>query len=287
MTTLNIIGGGRVGKTLGLLWAQTTLADVQSVLCRSQESADMAVKIVGAGTATSSWSEMKPADIHLLATPDDALVQTVRRLSESVDLSRSVVFHTSGWMSSENLSAAKENGAAVASVHPIKGFADPVTAAASFEGTRCGIEGEQAALKVLRPLFQSIGAELIEVDSAVKPLYHVATIIGCNYVVALTSLAQQSLVAAGIKPNQAMDMLIPLLRGTVNNLEKLGPTAALTGPISRGDATTVAAHLAALGAWNPRVADTYADLATHTIDIAAEQGTPAEALQRIADALKK
>jgi predicted short-subunit dehydrogenase-like oxidoreductase (DUF2520 family) len=286
MKTLNIIGGGRVGKTLGLLWRQNGLAEVQQVFCRSTPAAVDAVGTIGAGEPTASWDDLVPAGVHLLSVPDDALPATVQRLAETIDLNGAVVFHTSGWMSSDYLDVARQHGAAVASVHPIKGFAEPVSAAASFDGTPCGIEGDKDAVSVLGDLFSHIGGRLIPVEAKMKPLYHTATIIGCNYVVALTALAQRSLVAAGITPDRAMEMLVPLLRGTVDNLERLGPVQALTGPISRGDASTVEAHMTALNAWDTRFAHTYADLGLHTVDIAAEQGTSDEMLDAMRGVLR-
>jgi predicted short-subunit dehydrogenase-like oxidoreductase (DUF2520 family) len=281
LPTLNIIGGGRVGKTLGKLWNDAGLLQMQDVLCRSMESAQTATDLIGAGTPITEWSNLRPAAIHLLSVPDDAAQEAVATLAEHVDLQGSIVFHTSGWMASNILQQAQNKGAATASVHPIKGFADPALAASTFAGTPCGVEGNARALDALMPLFEKIGGKVFTIDAAQKPLYHVATIIGCNYMVALTSLAQQSLVAAGIDETQAMDILVPLLQGTVDNLQKLGPVKALTGPISRGDASSVQAHLDALQAWNPQVAETYADLAAHTIDIAAAQGTPTDQLTTI------
>jgi predicted short-subunit dehydrogenase-like oxidoreductase (DUF2520 family) len=286
MIRLNIIGAGRVGKTLGLLWRRAEVANIQDVLCRSDESAQAATNCIGAGTPVTAWSELRPADVHLLAVPDDALPATGEKLAETIDLAGSIVFHTSGWLSSDDLSAARENGAFAASVHPIKGFPEPRSAADSFRGTWCAIEGQSEAVGVLRPAFEAIGAQLVDLETDRKPLYHTATIMACNYVVALAALAQKSLVASGIPDDRAMEMLIPLMRNTVDNLEHLGPVHALTGPVVRGDGTTVAAHLVALSKWDASVAHTYADLATHLIDIAAEQGTSPESLDRVEAALK-
>jgi predicted short-subunit dehydrogenase-like oxidoreductase (DUF2520 family) len=285
MFSLNIIGAGRVGKTLGLLWQRSGDAEIQDVLTRSEESARAAVECIGAGTPITSWTDLRPADIYLLSVPDDALPTAVETLVQTIDVSGAIVFHTSGWLSSADLAPATKAGALGASVHPIKGFPDPLTAAESFPGTWGAIEGDQNAVKVLRPIFENIGAHLINLDTDKKPLYHTATIIACNYVVGLAALAQSSLVACGLESDQAMEMLIPLMRNTVDNLERLGPVQALTGPVVRGDGSTIAAHLSALNDWDKSVAHTYADLAEHLIDLASQQGTDPEGLERVRTAL--
>jgi predicted short-subunit dehydrogenase-like oxidoreductase (DUF2520 family) len=279
--TLNIIGAGRVGKSLGLIWRRAGVAKVGAVFCRSEESAIASVECIGGGTPVTEWNAIRPSDIHLVAVPDDALPSTVESLADHVDLAGSVVFHTSGWLTASALSPAAEAGAFVASVHPIKGFPDPESAAGTFAGTWCGVEGDQRALDVLRPAFKEVDAQLVSIEEGKKPLYHAATIVACNYVIGLTDLAHRALIAAGIESERAMAMLGPLLQTTAENLVRFGPVETLTGPVARGDVSTVAAHLEALQEWNEKAARTYVDQAGLLVDVARRKGTSVEALDRI------
>lgn len=280
LPTLNIIGAGRIGKSLGLLW-RDGVVQIQDVQARSQDSAAHAVEVIGAGRPVVSFDELRPAAIHLLSVPDDALPKVVETLVQNVDVSGSTVFHTSGWLASDVLIQAKAAGAFVASIHPIKSFADPALAASSFSGTYCGQEGDSEALSVLSPLFETAGAVLVNLETSKKPLYHTATVITSNYLIALVQLAKSSLEASGVDDETSLKMLIPLIKGTAANVEAMGTVKALTGPIVRGDVSTVASHLNALAQWDPKVEYTYADLASHVVDIAAAAGTDESALNEI------
>ena len=279
--TLNIIGAGRVGKTLARLWNATQLVQVQDVLCRTTASATAATEFIGGGTPTIHYADLRPASVHLLAVPDDDLQAAADSLTRLVDVDAATVFHVSGLLTSDVLESARINGARTASVHPIKSFADPAMAASTFASTPCGTEGHPVALEVLTRLFTEIGGETFTIDASQKALYHAATVIGSNYVVTLADLAQRCLVAAGVPVEQAKGILAPLLQGTMQNIVELGVTRALTGPIVRGDMATVIAHLDALEAWDPSIANTYTDLATHTLVIAERQGTSPRRLDAI------
>lgn len=276
---LTIIGAGRVGKTLGKLLHESRNVVVLDVMCRTEESAQRAVDFIGAGTPVTKWSDVQPSRMFLLSVPDDALAESVHLLAEHADLSDSIVFHTSGLLNSDVLNPAKERGARVASVHPIKSFADPGSAAATFEGTLCGIEGDTGALQ---PLLASIGARFVNIDATKKALYHAATSITSNFLVTLLSIAEQTLKDAGVEEQQAMEIVLPLARGTLDNVEKLGAVRALTGPIARGDVSSVKHHL---GALDPQTAAVYKVIAAQTITLAARQGTPADQLAAIEELL--
>lgn len=286
MTTLSIIGGGRVGKALGLAWTRNGTMTVQDVVCRSGDSAAAAVAAIGAGSPLTSLDDVRRADVYLLTTPDDYLPDMQERLAKSVDLTSAIVFHTSGWLTSRALEACSAAGASVGSVHPIKSFTDPETSVATLPGTYCGIEGDDRAVQLLRVAFESFGANVLDIEADKKPIYHTTTIIGCNYVVALVDLAQRALGEAGIDRPTAQKMLVPLLTGTLRNLDATGPVGALTGPISRGDASTVAAHLGALQAWEPEAAQLYSKLGALAVEIARQQGTSDDLLRGVSEALE-
>jgi predicted short-subunit dehydrogenase-like oxidoreductase (DUF2520 family) len=283
MTTLNIIGGGRVGCTLGALWEQMHVFSIQDVLSGTPQGARSAVAFIGGGRAVSALEDMRTADIWMLTPLDGKIAACCSALAASGLLRKGgIVFHCSGALSSAELEPAAERGAHVASVHPLKSFAEPHDAVRAFAGTWCAAEGDGAALAVLRPAFERLGARVAEIDPQSKPVYHAASVIVSNYLVALTEAGLRCYEKAGISRDTAVAMMEPLVRETVENVFKLGTVKALTGPIARGDEAVVADQFAALAKWDARIASVYRDLGAIAVQIARERGeASAAALDRI------
>jgi predicted short-subunit dehydrogenase-like oxidoreductase (DUF2520 family) len=288
MKTLNIIGPGRVGRTLAALWAETGVFLVGDVYSRTAASARTALAFIGAGRAVKSVGEMNPADVWLIATPDTYIVGACGAVAEDGTLRPGdIVFHCSGAMAAADLRPATATaGARVASVHPLKSFADAADAKATFPGTYCVAEGDEHALQVLHPAFERIGARVITIDAVAKPLYHAASALVCNDLTALMEAGLRCYERAGIDRALAARMMEPLVSETVRNIFTRGTAAALTGPVARGDVATVEKHLRRLRAVDPLIARVYRDLSTLALDLARERGAAdPDALRRLAEVL--
>jgi len=285
--SINVIGGGKVGRTLGRLWTERNVLEVRSVFSRSPARGAQAVEFIGAGRAVTSCGELGPADFVMLSTPDEAIGPCCRELCRAGAVKEGMVlFHPSGSLPSAVLEPAKARGAKIASVHPVKSFADPAAAAETFAGTFCGIEGNAEACRVLRAVFEQIGAEIFEVDPEHKPIYHAATVLVSNYLVALTEVGLRCFERAGVCRETAIEVFEPIVRGTVDNVFRLGPARALTGPIARGEQTVVEKQCEALGGWDESVQRIYRDLGLVAVELAAAQGAAdREALAAIRRAL--
>jgi predicted short-subunit dehydrogenase-like oxidoreductase (DUF2520 family) len=260
--TLNIVGAGHVGRVLGRLFAAQF--DVQDVLTRSEASAREAVAFISHGTAARSLADVRRADLTLLAVPDDQIAPVCARLATRGLLDDTVIFHCSGAKSSMELAAATACGALAASVHPIRSFADPEAVAQAFAGTYCGIEGDPLALAVLSPALQAIGAVPVPIDAAAKTVYHAAAVFASNYLVTVLDAALRAYQAAGIAEPVARALAQPLAAETMANVFRLGPEAALSGPIARGDVATVARQQAAVSLWDRPTGALYESLAAAT-----------------------
>lgn len=270
--TLNIIGCGNVGKVLGRLWAVSGTFDIQDILNRSAESAMGATAFIGSGRALAELSSMRPADVYLIGTPDDQIAQAAHSLSGLDILAPgAIVFHCSGALPSGVLDAVKAHGALTASVHPIRSFADAEEVAAGFAGTYCGVESDDAAVERLAKAFSSIGARLVPVDAEFKSVYHSAAVFASNYLVTLLDVALEAYVKAGVPRDDALKLMEPLVRGTVDNVFRLGTTDALTGPIARGDLATVLRQYRAVSAWDRSIGALYKRLGKLTAGIAARK----------------
>ena len=286
--SLNIIGAGRVGRTLGHLLHHAGACAVQDVLSAEFATAEAAVTFAGAGRAVRRLGEMRTAGFWLLTTPDDAIAPMAVALAAAGKVrAGDTVIHCSGAHSSSLLHPLSAIGALVASVHPLKTFAEPARAVESFAGTWCTAEGDEAALAVLRPLFEQIGARVVQIDPAGKTLYHAASVLVCNDLTALMEAGLRSYERAGLDRATAQAMMEPLVRETLDNVFALGTVRALTGPVARGDAEVVARQLTALAALDPRIANVYRALNVIALDLARTQGgAPSAALDAVAAALR-
>ena len=274
MQTLNIIGGGRAGRTLARVWAQNGAFAIGDVLDQTLAAAADAVAFIGSGRAIGALADMRGADVWMLTPPDDKIIPCGKELAASGLLkSGNVVFHCSGALPSRDLAAAMPPATLVASVHPLKSFADPTLAAQTFDGTYCAAEGDAAALAVLKPAFERSGARVSEIDPAFKTIYHAASVIVCNYLTALLETGIRSYEKSGFKRDDALRMMEPLVRETLDNVFRLGTVDALTGPIARGDHAVVARQVDALTAWDPRVAEIYKQLGAVAVELARAQGS--------------
>lgn len=285
MLTLNIVGGGRLGQTLGRLWHDTGVCRVEGVLNTTPASAERAVSFVGGGRAVSSYTELGRSDVTLIGVADDAIEDVCQRLVDHGLAARSsTVFHCSGGLSSDVLAPAAGVGARTASVHPVKSFADPSLAVASFAGTYCGIEGETRAVSLLKGMFEKIDAQCFDVDPRYKTQYHAASVMVCNYLVCLMELGFQLYARAGVTRSTAARMVRPIMQETLENVLEIGTAQALTGPIARGDIQMVERHLDALRADAPHIARIYAELGLTAVELSRESG---EARVDDPDALKR
>ncbi len=273
MTTLNIIGCGRLGRALARLWAHSHTFEIGDVFDHTLAKSVAAVAVVGGGRAAGSIAAMRSADVWMLAPPDAQITACCGELAHSSLLEAgNIVFHCSGALPSGDLAPARACGAAVASVHPLKSFADPLAAAASFAGTYCAAEGDAGALAVLRPAFARIGAQVSEIDPGAKTIYHAASVIVCNYLPALIETGLRCYEKSGYARDTALRMMEPLVRETLANVFRLGTVNALTGPIARGDHAVVARQVDALGQWEHRIAAIYRELGAVAAELARAQG---------------
>lgn len=277
MKSLNIIGAGKVGKVLARNFQRQQVFVTQQVLNRSLASASDAVAWLGVGRAIDSISQLQPADVTMLSVSDDQITSVCEQLVDAGLLKAgSVIFHCSGAKASTELQLAQQAGVAVASVHPVRSFANVDLLAEQFAGTICSLEGDEAALAVLAPALQAIGAETVIIKADNKLLYHAGSVFASNYLVTLMEVALRTYQAAGIPADIAQKMAAPLARQTLENVFAMGTRAALTGPIARGDMQTVTLQQSRLSDWDQQAGDLYQAFTQPTMDLAAARNPHSE-----------
>jgi predicted short-subunit dehydrogenase-like oxidoreductase (DUF2520 family) len=226
--------------------------------------------------------EIQCAALVLLAVPDDAIMSVAAGLArESAVTAPQVVLHLSGLLDRRALEPLAATGAALGSFHPLQAVADPSAAPELLTGSFAGLEGDERALTAGTWLAATLGMRPVRLAPGVKPAYHAGAVIASNYAVVLADMAERLARQAGLSAADAAAMYLPLMQGTVANLAG-GAVAALTGPIRRGDAATVRAHLAALA---PEDRELYRQLGLAALRLAREAGLAPAAAAAVEGAL--
>jgi predicted short-subunit dehydrogenase-like oxidoreductase (DUF2520 family) len=154
-----------------------------------------------------------------------------------------------------------------------------------FAGTFCGVEGDERAREILSGLFSRAGGRVFSIPTDAKLVCHAGHVFASNYLVSLLKVAHDLYVAAGIPEEISWHLMEPLVRGTVDNIMRLGPEGALTGPIARGEGTIVARQLDAIAKGSTTFAQLYSQLGSLALDIAQAQGLSEDGCRSIKSAL--
>jgi predicted short-subunit dehydrogenase-like oxidoreductase (DUF2520 family) len=243
---LAIIGAGRVGRALGRRLHESGWK-IGAVVTRNEASARKSVRYIGAGKARSTLSlDVLAARLILISTPDDAIANVARELARigGEELRGKIVMHTSGALSAAVLQPLRKSGASTGSMHPLQSFSG--VAVPSLDGKVFAIEGDQPAVRCARQIVRALGGLPVHIQGRSKPLYHAAAAFAAGHVLAIEEASVQLLMLAGMKRVEAVRALLQLTRQVLDNFERLGPRAAWTGPLARGDFGVVAAHTAAM-----------------------------------------
>ncbi|MEK7354657.1 MAG: DUF2520 domain-containing protein, partial [Chloroflexota bacterium] len=230
-------------------------------------------EIRGCKAVASNQAVADAAELVFITTPDGVIPQVASEVRWRPGQS---VVHCSGADSTETLEPAKKLGARVGAFHPLQTFASVKQAIDNLPGSTFAIEAEQPLLSTLKDLAATLNGHCIELKAGDKVIYHAAAVIACNYMVTLVKLATDLWQTFDIPPEEATKALMPLLRGTLNNIENVGIPQCLTGPIARGDTGTIKKHLKALAEVSPALLFTYRELGRQTIPVALAKGKISE-----------
>jgi len=244
--TIAIIGAGRLGTALGVELKEAGYK-VQEILAgpssSSQRKAETLARRIGARVLGGQGAQLK-SDLLWLCVPDRQISPMARDLAQRQGWEGKIAFHSSGALPSDELESLKLAGASVAAVHPFMTFV--AGEAPELDGVPFGIEGDQEALAAAGRIVRSLGGATFPVKKQNKAAYHAWGGFASPLLVALLMTGEQVASTAGISAIEARKKMMPIIRQTVDNYEKLGPEGAFTGPLVRGDAEVVRRHLALL-----------------------------------------
>lgn len=270
LPTIAIVGAGKVGVSLAQSFRRNgypvTLAS------RTPKKTAQRLKLTELIINTSEQA-VKNADITLLAVTDQAVESVCNSLTSHYKPG-SIVAHCSGAMDSQALSVATRQGCLTCSVHPLNTFPNLPAAmrlmANNAHNTYLYSEGDKKALQIILPHFKILGFHPVEISTQAKPLYHAACVFACNYLTTLMDISLQTAEAADLDRGVFWQAVQPLIQATLTNISQDGTAAALSGPIARGDHTTVKTHLSELDAVSDEVRNMYATMAIQTVKLAAQ-----------------
>ena len=270
MKKLAIIGPGKVGRTLARLFHDAGVFEIDALVARRDETALDAASFIGAGKVNGDPAE---ADIILISVPDPELDGALARLALCDLKPDTIIAHTSGARGLEAFAPLTGLPVRCVCAHPVKAFSDPERSVSTFSGTMVTLQGETSACDAMSAAYAAIGGKTLKLaDNTDRTLYHAAIVFMCNHLPTLIHAGLETFAQVGISRQDGLAITGPILRDTLEAVLELGPAAALTGPVARGDAETVSRHLEKLEAADPDLAVFYAALARATADLSAEKG---------------
>jgi predicted short-subunit dehydrogenase-like oxidoreductase (DUF2520 family) len=277
---LYFIGPGRTGLALGYaLWQADAVEDL--IYC-GRRPEPPTHPLFTQGIARYSFG-LEPPGVEttavFLSVPDDVLMEMAYALAGLGSAPPGcAAFHLSGARSTDVLAPLHARGYPVGSIHLLQSLADSVRGAGMIPGSFVAISGEADSVITARRLAQHLGCTPLTVPATRRPLYHAAAVSASNHLIALLAAAARLLVEAGVPEEDALPALLPLARGTLDNLEALGVRGALTGPLVRGDVETLRLHLRTL---DEREREVYRCLAHELLQLADGSGLDEDVREEI------
>jgi len=262
-----IIGAGNLATALALALTRAGYG-IEAVIARSRgESLKKAQRLAEqVGARASTDVSAVRAELIWFCVPDSAISRVAYVLAKKVEWKGRVALHSSGALSSDELSALRLKGAAVASVHPLMTFVQGSRPALANGPTRglagvpFALEGDRAAVRVARRVVHDVGGRAYSIRKKDKAAYHAWGTFASPLFTALLAATEHVASLAGVNRKTAKQRMIPILQQTLANYAAFGAAGAFSGPLVRGDLDTVKRHLRVLRA-TPIVREVYGALA--------------------------
>ncbi|MEO7405231.1 MAG: DUF2520 domain-containing protein [Burkholderiales bacterium] len=271
---LAFIGAGRLATTVAMGWSRAGYA-VTAACSRSRSSSQkLAARVPGCRVVDQPDDLLALADIVFVTTPDDSIVRAAQAVEWRAGIA---VVHCSGATEVSALDAAKNRGALTGGFQPLTSFGDPDTALAALPGCTVGVEAETPLLGQLETLATALGCHALRIPPGVRGVYHASGGYASQFVGVLFAEAQALWRSFGATDEQSARALLPLLKSTVNAIERLGPIQSMPGPVSRGDAGTVAKHVESLAGVGEPSLTLYRELCGRSVGMALQKGSIDEA----------
>jgi len=281
-----IIGAGMVGTAIGYLLKKAG-REIVAIADKSATALQRAHSYTGGKTYRKPQEVLHDADCILITTPDDIILSVCKEISRAPSIKGKYIFHMSGAGGLDLLEPAKKAGASVGSIHPLQSFSSIDNAIKNIPSSYFGITADTKSRKQAEVIALALGGKPIYISAKQKPLYHAAACVASNYLVSLLNVVESIYQSIGINEEDAKKAYLPLIYGSLKNIELSGTVSALTGPIARGDSGTIQRHVDAIHVNLPHYASLYSSLGLVTVDLARKKGTlNLQQAKQISDILK-
>jgi len=266
---LGFVGAGRVGTGLATGFAHAAM-DVVAIASRKIASAQKLAKRVPRARVCAAQEVADRADIVFLTVPDDAIEAVASGIKWRAG---SACVHCSGAAELDALKKAVADGALAGGFHPLHMFGEVGDSSGALAGSAIALAGPDALVKKLERLARALDAKPLRLPEGGRALYHAAANFSGAFVVALMQETIALWGKLGVAEGAALAALLPLLRGTADNVEKLGAAGGLGSAVARGDVGTIRRHLDVLAKEAPDSLELYRILSLRTIPLALAKGT--------------
>jgi predicted short-subunit dehydrogenase-like oxidoreductase (DUF2520 family) len=314
-----IVGAGRLGTALARLLKDRG-ANVRAIASRTREHAEEAARFIRAGVEIAAGVESGPgtggnpgvraieieevpavASHVLISVSDSAIASVAQQLASAGLHGGGVALHTSGSRDPEELSALAAHGVATGAIHPFQTIPSPAQGVAALPGCYFATSfppvspatspaadsgpGNGRAQAWAAAIIRLLDGKQLSISPQHWALYHAAAVFASNYLVTLIDAALEALETAGVSRIDALAAISPMCQSALANAIKMRPDAALTGPIARGDASTVLRNREGLRAVSAATQEAYRAIGLRALPIAARRGLPEALLRELERAL--
>ncbi|MGV8145971.1 MAG: Rossmann-like and DUF2520 domain-containing protein [Alkaliphilus sp.] len=266
---IGFIGAGKVGTSFGKYLVNNGFF-VEGYYSKSYLSAEKASNTTNSKAYRSIYEITKRSDLIFITTNDDSIKSVCEEIANNDGFKKgSMVGHMSGAHSSVILESARKQNCNTFSLHPLQAFASVDKAIIDLQNTVFSLEGDDRTEEITKML-EFCGNNYFIVDSKDKTLYHIAACIVSNYTVTLMDVGLEVFENIGIDKEEGFRALLPLINGSLENINKYGTASALTGPIARGDIKTITKHIEEIKARIPDMLENYCMLGEKTTELASK-----------------
>ena len=270
--TIGFVGAGVLGSGLALALSAAGWR-VNAIASRTHASAERVASLIdGCAALESAQRVADVCDLVFITTPDSAISAVAGSVRWRQDQG---VTHCCGAASTELLASAQDTGAVVGAMHPFQTFAaiaGPDQAAERLQGVTFAVSATGWLEEFLPKLAASLGGSAIAIPDGMRPLYHASAVLSCGYLATLLDAAVGLWTSMGFAEEDGIRATAPLARATIEAIERQGPANAVTGPVVRGDADTVAAHLELLSQHAAHLLPLYRQLTEASLPLARAKG---------------
>ncbi len=279
---ISLIGVGRLGGALAIALSKAGWK-IENLISRKRENAQRIITLIEQKPKILTENDLSKisSEIIFITTQDFEIEGAAKNLAGGLQ-NKPFVFHTSGSLSSDILNDLRKTGCRVGSIHPLVSISDSVLGAKRFRDVYFCVEGDAEAVQIAKKIVKDLGGKSFSIKTEYKALYHASAVTACGHLVALIDAAIEMLMKCGLEEKQARKTLLPLVKSTIENLDKQTTAEALTGTFARADVKTFEKHFQILREnVSDEATEVYLQLGTRSAHLAEEQGADRKKLDEL------